>query len=143
MTVSMLAQAVLAVDVGTTAVKAALVRDDVVIASAERPLTTTVGGPGQAEQDPEQWWSAVCELTRELGGHLRADTDALALTGQMQDLVLLGAHGRPVRPALLYSDMRAVAEHDALVARYGARWAEAVGGQPDATNVLAKWEWLR
>jgi xylulokinase len=48
-----------------------------------------------------------------------------------------------VRPAILYSDQRAVAEHDALAGRLGSAWGDASLAQPDSTNVAAKWEWLR
>ncbi len=135
---------ILAVDVGTTSVKAAVVVDGRIGEVAEVPLDLEHPRPGWAEQDPDQWWSAVVTAVRSLQG---LDTvDALAATGQMQDCVPVqgaASGGGPVRPAILYSDQRAVVEHEALAARLGTAWGDAALAQPDPTNVAAKWEWLR
>ncbi|MEO1062942.1 MAG: FGGY family carbohydrate kinase [Actinomycetota bacterium] len=131
---------VLAVDVGTTAVKAARLVDGVVVQVEEVPLELSTPRPGWAEQDPDDWWDgAVAAITRLDVG----DADAISVTGQMQDLIPLDAAGRPVRPAILYSDGRATVEHDELVAGWGADWFDAIGGPVDATNVAAKWRWLQ
>ncbi len=128
----------LAVDAGSTALKVALVgpggRIDRV-ASAGYPTATPE--PGWAEQDPTTWWSALVEAVRQLGP---AQPAGIALTGQMQDLVPIG-RGGALGAAILYSDQRAAAEHDELAAAVGG-WSEAIGSDPDATNLAAKWRWL-
>lgn len=140
-----------AIDVGTSAVKAALVDDGGIVALHEviHPLSSPA--PGWVEQDPEQWWDATVAAVAAL----RADGDdhgvdwarveALALTGQMQDLVALdgdGEHARALRPAILYSDGRAAIEHALLEAELGEGWHAATAARPDASNVAAKWRWL-
>lgn len=138
---------VLAIDVGTSAVKAAVVADGEVLGVAEvaHPLSTP--RPGWSEQHPHDWWTATRRAVAELLGDPLVDRGAIAavaVTGQMQDLVPIDADGRPVRPAILYSDVRAVTEHAELVEEIGAdRWADAVGAIPDASNVAAKWRWMR
>lgn len=135
---------VLAVDLGTTSAKAAVVDDGTIVEVAEAPVDLAHPHPGWAEQDPAQWWGALVAAVRSLRG--AATVDALAATGQMQDLVPVrgnGAESGVVRPAILYSDQRAVTEHGALADRLGTPWAEAALAQPDSTNVAAKWEWLR
>lgn len=132
---------VLAVDIGTTSVKAAVVDDGRIVEVAESPVDLFHPQPGWAEQDPEQWWAAVVGAVRSLSGI--DGVDVLAATGQMQDCIPVRADGRSVRPAILYSDQRAVAEHDALTARLGSSWGDAALAQPDSTNVAAKWQWLR
>ncbi len=132
---------VLAVDVGSTAVKAGVVDADgriEVVADVGHP--TQRPGPGRVEQDPAHWWEGTVAAVRACGDAVRG-IDAVAVTGQMQDLLLVAGDG-PVRPALLYSDVRATAEHEALAAALGPRWAELTGAQPDATNVGAKFAWL-
>lgn len=135
---------VLAVDVGTSAVKAARVVDGRVVEVASAGLAINTAHPGWAEQSPDDWWTAVREAVgslRTAGADLSA-VDAVAVTGQMQDLVAVDAAGRAVRPAILYSDARAAAEHAELAAELGDDWAAAIGAEPDATNLAAKWRWL-
>lgn len=134
---------ILAIDVGTTSAKAAIVDDGAIVTVAESPVDLVHPRPGWAEQDPHQWWTAAVAAVRSLGDLV--SVEAIAATGQMQDCVPVRTQSAagPVRPAILYSDQRAVAEHEALSARLGAAWGDAALAQPDSTNVAAKWEWLR
>lgn len=139
-------RAALALDVGTTSVKAAIVRDGQAAYTAEAPLPLATPRPGWAEQHPDDWWAAAGIAIGSLRDLARSELDAaavIAVTGQMQDLVPLDGDGRPVRPAILYSDARAGAEHDELLGRFGESWSTAIGATPDATNVAAKWQWMR
>src|SRR6187401_2328257 len=50
----------LGIDLGTSAVKAALLDDDDrIVATASRPLDASHPRPGFTEQDPEDWWQAT------------------------------------------------------------------------------------
>jgi len=136
---------ILAIDLGTTSAKAAVVDDGTIVEVAESPVDLSHPQPGWAEQDPAQWWTALVAAVRSLRG--LPSVEAVAVTGQMQDVVPVRAGASSgsgaVRPAILYSDQRAVAEHAALSARLGDEWARAALAQPDSTNVAAKWAWLR
>ena len=58
---------VLGLDIGTTATKAVVVGlDGLVIAEGVRPSELISLQPGWSEEDPELWWSNVCELCREM-----------------------------------------------------------------------------
>ena len=73
---------ILAVDVGTTAVKAAVVADGVVVRALERPLQLHSLQPGWVEQLPMTGGrrrSRLCAL--DVGD---VPVDAVAVTGQMQ-----------------------------------------------------------
>ena len=129
---------ILSIDVGTTSVKAGIIDDDGVGAVEEHPIALSTPAPGRAEQDPEEWWSATRRVVARLP---RGDVDAIAVTGQMQDLIAV-ADGRVARPAILYSDQRATLEHAALTEEMGDSWARATLATPDSTNVAAKWQWL-
>ncbi|MBX3027188.1 xylulokinase [bacterium] len=104
----------LGLDLGTSAVKAALVDDQQrVIAQASAPLTVQRPRPLWAEQDPEAWWRA----TEQAVGGVRAaaaapfaTVRAIGLSGQMHGAVLLDAGDRVLRPAILWNDGRADAE---------------------------------
>ena len=106
---------VISYDVGTTGAKACLYRlgaggaDLVAQAAAEYPLTLLPDGG--VEQEPQDWWNAICRNTRALLQSSALDPAAvrgLAFCCQMQCLVLVDAQGAPVRPAMSYMDQRAV-----------------------------------
>ena len=101
--------AVLGLDLGTSAVKALLAPGDggkPVVAAAPCPLDAP--RPGWAEADPAAWLAAAGAATRAaLGRGSDEPVTAIGLAGQMHGVVLAGADGTPVRPALLWPDRRA------------------------------------
>ena len=108
----------LGIDLGTSAVKAALLDDDDrVLATASRPLAVSHPRPGFSEQDPEDWWQATCAAIDELhAGHAAAlsEVAAIGLSGQMHGATLLDAAGRVLRPCILWNDGRSAAQCEAL-----------------------------
>jgi ribulokinase len=65
--------------------------------------------PGHAEQDPEDWWSAAGIATRgaiDAAGVDPADISALACDTTSCTVVALDSDGVPVRPCLLWMDVR-------------------------------------
>jgi xylulokinase len=105
-------RAVLGIDLGTSGAKAVL------LAADGRLLAEATGGypvdsprPGWAETDPAAWWRAVAAAVRDARERAgRVDVAAVGIDGQMHGLVLADAAGRPLRPALLWADARAVGE---------------------------------
>jgi len=86
------------VDAGTTTLKAALLDPaGRAVASASVELSVAHPGPGRAEQHPDGWWRAFVAAVRQCRA-AGPPPAALAVTGQMQDLVTLDRSGRPVRP---------------------------------------------
>jgi xylulokinase len=100
-------------DIGTTGVKTCLFR----LAGKLEMLGHAYAGyglyileNGGAEQDPDEWWQAVCATTREVlarAGVDPKDIAAVSFCSQMQCLVLVDRDGRPVRRAMSYMDGRA------------------------------------
>jgi xylulokinase len=131
----------LAFDVGTTGTKAALIdAQGFVLRSATHSYTTHSAEGGVIEQDAGDWWRAACAAARELGAEA---ADAIAITGQMQNLILLDGEGEALRPVILYSDSRARAEADAVNATLGAqRLTQLTGNEQGASGLLAKLCWL-
>jgi xylulokinase len=131
----------LAVDVGTSSLKAVLYADDgVVLGAVTRRYTYRTEQAGWAEADPEGWWTAfemaVAEL-RSTGFDLHP-LKAVAFTGQMHTAVLLDAEGRPLDPTILWLDRRAAAETAELVAAL-----QLPPYQLNSTYTLPKLVWLK
>lgn len=112
----------LAVDLGTTALKACVYElgDRLKLrGAASRRLSLDASADGKAEQDPEEWWAALVSLTPEVlraSGVSAAEIGGITFCAQMQALVLVDEKGRAVRPALSYLDSRATARRAALTA---------------------------
>lgn len=123
------------IDLGTTNVKAALVRDDgVLVASASRAVPTTRSGD-VAEQDAERVWTATCEVIREVVGRDRAAADAVTSLGvcsQYSSIVPVDADARPVAPMALWQDKRGTDRSWELLAVEGSfdLWVERHGIPP-------------
>ncbi|MFJ8905721.1 xylulokinase [Streptomyces sp. NPDC102351] len=134
---------VVGVDTSTQSTKALVV--DVttgrVVASGQAPHTVT-SGAGR-ESDPRQWWDALTEALRQCG-EAAHEAAAVSIGGQQHGLVTLDEHGEPVRPALLWNDVRSAAQANRLVEELGGAkaWAERTGSLPTASFTVTKWAWL-
>ncbi len=132
---------VLAIDVGTSSVKVQLSgTTGTLVAEASRPYPTNRPHPGHAEQEPEDWWRATAEavrLTLGRGGSSGGDVAAIGITGQMHGTVLVDGDHRPLSPAIIWSDQRAVAEVAALEGRPGLETIIATTGGRLATGYQA------
>lgn len=108
----------LGIDLGSSSVKVALYDGDrnVVIGSTSSPeteLEILAPRPGWAEQDPETWWIhtlKACEKLRQTYPQVWRSVSTIGIAYQMHGLVPLDATRKPVRPAIIWCDSRAV-EH--------------------------------
>jgi xylulokinase len=149
--------AVLAIDLGTTEVKAGLVGLNGRLLGLARAGygTATDAATGRAEQDPEAWWGAIGVAVRELVRHEVAEVSAIGLDGHGPTLVPVDAEGRATRPAIIWGDTRSTEEASELAAATGlagwslaglpaALWLER--HEPEAATAtrwwLATWDWL-
>lgn len=125
----------LVLDVGSSSLKAvAFDEAGQVLAEASAGYPTASPGPGAAEQDCDDWWRAAGAAIRELAAGLGAAfaPEAIALTGSMQNFVVVGPDGRPDGPAVLYSDARlTAASAHALRARLPGDFEREVGNRLD------------
>src|ERR1700691_4254865 len=103
------------IDVGTSAVKAALVDDTgTVIDQASSPLTVSRPHALWSEQNPADWWAAANSAVSDLSLPLRGAVRAIGLSGQMHGATLLDKHQRALRPAILWNDGRSAPQCDEL-----------------------------
>ncbi len=101
----------LAIDHGTQSVRALLFDlRGALLAKTRVPIEPYVSpAPGLAEQDPEVFWNAVCQACQELWqvpGVRKEAVAGVALTTQRSTLINVDAHGRPLRPAIVWLDQR-------------------------------------
>lgn len=132
---------VVAVDCSTTSAKA-IVWDasGTRVASGQAPLPLSTPHPGYGEQDPRDWWSATATAIRTAVAGIDADRiAALSVTHQRESFACLDEHGEPVRPAMLWLDVRAGAQVDA----HGTDRVHALTGKPaNPTPAWYKILWL-
>ncbi len=106
-------------DLGTTALKTALISaDGRLAAAATREYTPRSPAPGQAEMEPEVYWQAVVETTRQVFAQAGGEVLAVGFSSQGQTFIPLDRHGRPLYPAILWLDLRA----REVAAEWQARW---------------------
>jgi xylulokinase len=97
----------LGIDIGTSAVKAALIdAAGSVLDQASAPLSVSRPRPLWSEQDPADWWSATNSAVSDLKLPLRKSVRAIGLSGQMHGATLLDNSHRALRPAILWNDGR-------------------------------------
>ncbi|MFC5661713.1 xylulokinase [Kitasatospora misakiensis] len=133
---------VIGVDSSTQSTKALAVDIDTgaVLGQGRAPHTVSPGAG--RESDPEQWWEAFGKAVAGTGWADRAA--AVSIGGQQHGLVTLDASGAPVRPALLWNDVRSAPQAAELRAAIGAEEiARRTGSVPTAAFTAAKWAWLR
>lgn len=134
------------IDLGTSGIKAVLFADDGgPLAQASRSVAVSIPQVGWSEQDPDAWVEAVFACLDEIAAAAPAGAmEAVAgigLSGQMLAALVLGADLRPLRPAMLWNDQRAIAECADLLQRVpdiGLR----TNGTPDPGITAPKLMWL-
>ena len=150
---------ILAIDLGTSHVKAALVREDGHIeACATRTIEVLYPKPGWAEQDPEGWWQAISSAAQELwaGAPGRAaGVQGVVFTCQMFGVLPVDADGKPLSHAMIWLDTRSAEQARAMtsgfpkVSGYGAwrllKWLRLTNGAPNLAgrDTISKYMWLR
>lgn len=131
---------VLAIDVGTSALKAVLYNaDGCVLTTTTQRYDYKTPRPGWGEADPADWWAALVNAVADLYAtnfNLRT-VQAIGLTGQMHTAVLLDKAGQPLTPTILWLDRRAATETTELRAQL-----ELPPHQLNSTYTLPKLLWL-
>lgn len=129
---------VLAIDLGTTAIKVAVVSahgELLVWGSAPQSLIFTPDGG--VEQDPRVWWATLTQLVQRLWETAPAVRDsirAVCCTAQWSGTVAVDAQGEPLGNAIIWMDTRGASDIAALV-----------GGFPELMgyNLFKLRTWLR
>ena len=141
-------QFILAHDLGTTGNKASLYdAQGRVRASSFFGYGTEFPRVNWVEQNPENWWQAVCVSTKQLLSSARVDSKdiaCIAFSGQMMGCVAVDRQANPLRNSIIWADLRGVAEAQYLIDRVGAEKVYRITGhRASASYAGAKILWIR
>jgi len=123
-------------DVGSSSVKASLVNADSgkCVASAfypEREAPIMAAKAGWAEQDPESWWQYAKQSLQKIMADANVkgeEIKAIGISYQMHGLVCVDKDLKPLRPAIIWCDSRAVP--------YGERAFRDLGAEKCLSHLL-------
>jgi gluconokinase len=115
-----------------------------VIAIAQHYYSTEQPQPGWAEQQPESIWKAFCAALQDIVSKCGKFPEAAVLSSAMHSVLMADENGRPLAPALIWSDTRSAAIAQALKnTPEGIRIYQATGTPVHAMSPLCKIAWLR
>ncbi|MGO8956651.1 MAG: xylulokinase [Streptosporangiaceae bacterium] len=154
-----MARHILAIDLGTSALKVALVSTaGDVVASEQETCTVTLLPDGGAEQDPMAWWDLITKASSRLMARAVAPPDsvvAVSCTAQWSGTVPVGEDSQPIRNAIIWMDSRGapyarrIASGPVKIQGYGVdklvRWIRTTAGIPTQSgkDPIAHILWLK
>jgi len=138
---------ILTIDIGSTNCKVSLFHPDGKLAcSAIESYPTFSRLPGQAEQKPLDWWSAVIGCLRRIRLENGWDSDSIAaisVTGQMHGILPIDADGNVLFPCLTLHDQRATQNAGQIIQQFGLSGIYQISGERfSPSSPLAKIAWL-
>jgi xylulokinase len=137
----------LGVDIGSGSLKSTIIRGDgSVVSSASKDLNTSYPHPRWSEQNPEDWYDALCETVKrvfEKSGLKKIPLAAVCVTAAAHTPVLLDENDVIIRPAILWTDQRSVEEVSWLNERYGDRILAVGYNKANPTWTLPMLLWVR
>ena len=136
------------VDLGTSGTKTVLFAEDGTVAASctiEYPLYQPQNG--WAEQDPLDWWNAVCGTTKAVvakAGISASEIKGVGLSGQMHGLVMLDKSGNVLRKSIIWCDQRTAKECEEITQKVGAGNLIKITANPALTGFTAsKIMWVK
>lgn len=138
----------LGIDIGTSACKVALhAVDGSVVCQMNHPYKTYTDKPGYAEQNPNDWWQAVCRATSAMldaSGIAPADIAGIGIDGQSWSAIPIDKAGKVLANTPIWTDTRAQDICETLRRDMGEEALFAVSGNPIApTYSLPKMLWFQ
>jgi xylulokinase len=139
---------VLAIDLGTTGVKVAVVDDRAaVLAGAGEVLPLIHTRDGGVEQDVENWWQAIGRCARraiDQTGLQRSDITLVAVTSQYTSTIAVADDGRPVAHAIMWMDTRGRRHNPAISdPSTQQKWLDIHGMAPSGNDDIGHVAFIR
>jgi xylulokinase len=103
-------------DLGSSSIKAALVeastgKSIALVSEPKKEMSMHSLNKGWAEQDPDDWWTYICNATKKILEEtkvLPSEITGVGISYQMHGLVLVDKEGIPLRKSIIWCDGRAV-----------------------------------
>ena len=136
----------LGIDIGTSACKVAVFdREGRVLAAANGAYPVYYPHEGWAEQNPEEWWSAVCQATEETiqkAGIAPEEIAGVGIDGQSWSAIAIDQGGKVLTNTPIWMDTRAQSICDRLNQEIGADEIFKISGnslQPSYSTAKIIW----
>ena len=135
----------LGIDFGTGGCKVTAISEEgCLLGEASTEYVTEFAHPGWSEQNPDDWYAAMCaslKKLRENGLDFRRIRSA-AFDGSTHNAVLLDEHMRPLRKTIMWTDQRSTEECAELKRKYGELIFQTAYQVPAPTWTLPQLMWL-
>ena len=143
-----MSHAILVFDLGLTNCKGIVFSaEGNILGRSTQAYPTYYPQPGFVEQNPDEWWKAICQVSSELWQlhpELATQIDAISVTGHMHALVAVGANGRTMEQALILGDQRSMQAAEQISAALSLPVIYHItGARMDASMPAAKIRWLK
>ncbi|OYV60435.1 MAG: xylulokinase, partial [Acidocella sp. 21-58-7] len=137
----------LGVDLGAGSLKATIINESGTVAGeGSFPVSTAMPRPGFAEQDPAEWWTALCQAVPAAlaaAGIAASEIAGVGVSAGAHIPVLLDEAGAVIRPAIMWSDQRSAAQAETLQAQAGEMITRTSLNRVNPTWTLAMLAWLQ
>lgn len=101
----------LGIDIGTSACKVAVFTPNgELLASANKPYKVYYPGPGCVEQNPEEWWEAICAAIKEVLSNDKvnaSEIEGIGIDGQGWSAIPVDSQGNVLANTPIWMDTRA------------------------------------
>lgn len=139
---------IIAHDVGTSCNKALLVDiNGIPISSSIEYYEVKYPKVNYAEQDPDDWWRAICKTTREViekSGVKKNEIIGMTFSNQMLGIVPVNKYGK-LRDAIIWLDNRAIKEAEVIMKKFinSKIFALLAGAPLTGKDGIPKLLWLK
>ena len=139
---------VLGIDLGAGSLKASLVdtSDGQILGEGKHPITTRIPQHGWSEQDPQEWYTALCHAVPQALSMARLPAERIAAIGISAGAhipVLMDKIGQVLRPAIMWNDQRSVQEAAELREQHGELIERLSLNRVNPTWSLPMLRWLQ
>jgi xylulokinase len=134
------------IDIGTSGVKTILLDERGNIASeGSCEMSFASPHPSWADQEPEDWWKAVCTtIKKAVRGIDAGEVKGIGLSGQMLGATFLDKDLKVIRPCIIWCDQRSSRERDFLEEEFGLEALYEMTANYPLTGYMApKILWLK